>query len=192
MIMNEGITVDKDLITLREKKLKNGQQLILRKPVVEDAESMIEYLNAVGGESDNLLFGKDEFHLTVEQEMEHIKRISSDPNTLMILGTINGVIVSVAQISSPNRKRIAHNSELSISVKKDYWGNGIGSVVMEELIRFAKENSVIRNISLGVKASNKNAIKMYEKFGFIKVGTHKRCFNVNGDFDDEILMDLYL
>jgi RimJ/RimL family protein N-acetyltransferase len=184
--------VNVNLSILKEIKLKNGQQLILRKPLMEDAKRMIEYLNIVGGESDNLLFGKDEFRLTVEQEMEHIKRISNDLNTLMILGLIDNEIVSVAQIDSPNRKRIAHNSEFSISVKKNYWKNGIGSAVMSEIIRFAKENSTIKNVSLGVKASNNNAIMMYEKFGFTKIGVHKNNFNVNGNFDDEILMDLYL
>ncbi|MEA4960851.1 hypothetical protein [Lutispora sp.] len=56
---------------LNEISLKNGEKLILRKPKVEDAENMIKYLNLVGGESDNLLFGKDEFRLTVEQEKEY-------------------------------------------------------------------------------------------------------------------------
>ena len=184
------MSIDLSSYILKEIQLKNGQKLILRKPIIEDAKRMIEYLNIVGGESENLLFGKDEFHLTVEQEMEHIKRISNNANTLMILGIIDNNIVSIAQISSPNRKRIAHNSEISISVKKDYWRNGIGSAVMEELIRFAKEHGTIKNISLGVKASNKNAIRMYEKFGFKKVGVHKNYFNINGNFDDEILMDM--
>lgn len=110
----------------------------------------------------------------------------------MILGIIDNNIVSIGQISKPKRKRIAHNSEVAISVKKDYWRNGIGSAVIGELIRFAKENHEIKNISLGVKASNKNAIMMYEKFGFEKVGVHKNYFNINGNFDDKILMDLYI
>ncbi|MBU3188521.1 GNAT family N-acetyltransferase [Clostridium bowmanii] len=177
---------------LKEIQLKKGQKLILRKPIIEDAEEMIQYLNIVGGESDNLLFGKDEFHLTVQQEIEHIKDISNSANTLMVLGIIDNKIVSIAQISSSSRKRIAHNSEISISVKNDYWRNGIGCTVMDELIRFAKESGTIKNINLGVKTSNINAISMYEKFGFEKVGVHKNNFNVNGNFDDEILMDLYI
>jgi len=184
------VSTDLSNYILKEIELKNGEKLVLRKPMIEDASKMIEYLNVVGGESENLLFGKDEFHLTAQQEIEHIKSISNAANTLMVLGVINNKIVSVAQISSPNRKRIAHNSDVSISVKKEYWKNGIGSAVMEELIRFAKENDTIKNISLGVKASNKNAIRMYEKFGFVKVGVRKDYFNINGDFDDEILMDL--
>lgn len=177
---------------LKEIQLKSDQQLILRKPILEDAEKMIKYLNIIGEESDNLLFGKGEFNLTVEQEIEYIKSINNNTNIFMVLGIIDNNIVSMGQISSPNRKRIAHNSEIAISVTKAYWKNGIGSSVMEELIRFAMKDDTIKNISLGVKASNKNAIMLYQKFGFQEVGLHKNYFNVNGDFDDEILMDLYI
>lgn len=176
--------------SIKEIQLKNGQLLIIRKPEVEDAEEMIKYVNMVGGESDNLLFGKDEFHLSVEQEIEHINKISNNPNILMLLGVIDNNIVSVAQISCSGRKRIAHNSEVAISVRKEYWRNGIGSIIMGELIKSAKDHGGIKNISLGVKASNSNAIAMYEKCGFRKAGVHKDFFNINGSFDDEILMDL--
>ncbi len=184
--------MEANLPILKEIQLKNGQILKLRNPVANDAEKMIEYLNTVGGESDNLLFGKGEFNLTVEQEVEYINRINNDTNTFMILGITNDSIVSVAQISSPSRKRISHNSELAISVRKDYWGVGIGSALMEELIQFAKQHSIIKNISLGVKASNSKAIRLYEKYGFVKVGVHKNYSYVNGSYDDEILMDLYI
>ena len=177
---------------LGEVTLKNGEILILREPEEDDAKDMIEYLNNVGGESDNLLFGKDEFNLTVEQEIEHIKRVRNDCNIRMILGIINSRIVSVAQISCLPRKRICHNSEIALSVRKDYWRNGIGSAVMQELIYFANNHNLIINVSLGVRASNYNAIKLYEKFGFTKVGVHKNYFNVNGILDDELIMDLYL
>ena len=175
-----------------ERTLKTGETLILRAPIEEDAKDMIEYLNIVGGESDNLLFGKDEFQITVEQEAEYIKKVNQDPNMLMLLGIINNTVVSIAEIRSLGRKRIAHNSELAISVKKEYWGMSVGSAVMEELIRFAKDHELIKNISLGVKASNERAIKLYERFGFVKVGSHKDYFNINGEYDDEYIMDLHI
>lgn len=177
---------------LNEIPLKNGDFLTLREPVESDAKDMIKYLNMVGGESDNLLFGKDEFHLTVEQETGYLKKVGNDPNMRMVIGLINNTIVSVAEIRCLSRKRISHNSEIAISVKKEYWGKGIGSAVMKELIRFAKEHKTIRNISLGVKASNRNAIRLYEKFGFTKVGVHKNYFHISENYDDELIMDLYL
>jgi len=69
---------------------------------------------------------------------------------------------------------------------------GIGTAVMEELIDFAKNNNTIKTISLGVKASNKKAQHLYEKLGFKEVGVHKNFFNIDGNYYDEILMDLYV
>lgn len=175
-----------------EVKLKNGMDLIQRNAEEIDAEQMIKYLNIIGGESDNLLFGKDGFRLNLGQEREYLKSAKEDPNTLMLLGFIDDNIVSVAHISASNRARIAHNSEIAISVKKEYWHMGIGHAQMNELITYAKNNGKTRNITLGVRHVNENAIKLYEKCGFTKVGVHKNFFNIDGTFYDEILMDLFL
>ncbi len=175
-----------------EVHLKNGMMLTLRPAVESDAEQMIQYLNQVGGESDNLLFGADEFHMTVEQEKAFITQASDDPQTLMLLGLIGDQIVSISHIGGTRRKRIAHNSDLSVSVKKSHWGLGIGRAVMEALIAFAHENPVIQIISLGVKKDNAKAKVLYESLGFEAIGIHKNFFNINGVYDDEILMDLHL
>jgi ribosomal protein S18 acetylase RimI-like enzyme len=37
-----------------------------------------------------------------------------------------------------------------------------------------------------------DAIDMHEKFGFEKIGMHKNYFGFNGNYSDEILMDLYI
>ncbi|MCX0410950.1 GNAT family N-acetyltransferase [Clostridium perfringens] len=177
---------------LKSITLKDSKKLILRKPLEYDAENIIKYLNTVDSESNNLLFGKGEFPLTVEQEKAYISRINQSSNFFMVIGTINNEIVSVAQLSSPNMKRISHNSEIVLSVRKDYWNIGIGSAVMEELIKFAKDKESIKTISLGVREYNVNAIKLYEKYGFKKIGIHKNYFNIEGSYYDEILMDLYI
>ena len=48
--------------------MKNGGRLLLREAQGTDAGAVLAYLNRVGGESDNLLFGKDGFPLPVERE----------------------------------------------------------------------------------------------------------------------------
>ncbi len=173
-------------------KLKDGKEILFRNAEVTDAEKMIEYLNAVGGESDNLLFGKDEFHLTLEQEKAYLSNAKNDPNMLMLLGFIDDKLISTTHISNSNRARIAHNAEIAISVKKEYWNMGIGSAAMNEIITYAKNTKTIKTICLGVRSGNDNAIKLYEKFGFEKIGVHKNYINVNCKYYDEILMDLYL
>lgn len=177
---------------INEITLADGLCLVVRKLTAEDAPAMIEYLNEIGGESDNLLRGKNEFDLTVEQEIEFIEKNNSDPDMLMIVGVINGRIISAAQLHGSSRKRIIHNREAAISVRKEYWRKGVGTALMGELINHAKLTGTTKNISLGVRDGNSNAIKLYEKFGFEKIGLHKNYFNVDGTYYDEILMDLYL
>jgi RimJ/RimL family protein N-acetyltransferase len=172
--------------------LKNGMFLTLREAMPEDAEQMIAYLNLVGGESDNLLFGAGEFHMTIEQEKVFLQQAINDTQTLMLVGCIGHEIISISTIMGAKRKRIAHNADLSISVKQAYWGLGVGKAVMAVLINYAKENPTLQVISLGVKKSNVNAIALYEKFGFQTIGIHKRFFNIDGQYDDELLMDLCL
>jgi len=176
----------------KKTQLKNGNQIILRKPKLEDATKMNEYYNQVGGESDNLLYGKNEYHLNEEQQINNIKKINSDENSFMILACMNDNILGIGMIHNFINKRIAHNSQIYLSVKKDYWGLGLGTAILQEIVNFANTNPIIKNISLGVKATNENAIKMYEKLGFIKVGVNRNYFNVDGVIDDKIIMDLYL
>lgn len=171
-------------------KLKSGDELILRTPLPQDSSNIIAYLNVVGGESDNLLFGKNDIKFTVEQEMELIENINKNDNALMLLGVIDEKIVSISQIVCLNNIRLIHNSEIAISVKKDFWGQGVGTAVITELITFAQNHNSIKNVSLRVRATNIIAIKLYEKCGFKKIGIHKDYFNIKDNYYDAILMDL--
>ena len=172
--------------------MKNGMELSISKAVKDDARLLIEYLNTVGGESDNLLFGKNEFHMSVEDEEKYIENISDSIDTALFVGKINGVVVCVGSISSPNRERISHQSDIAISVKKVYWNIGVGTELMKTLIDFAKTNGKTEIVHLGVKADNLNAIKLYKKFGFEEIGIYKKFFKIDGLFYDEVLMNLYL
>lgn len=171
-------------------RLRSGLELVLREPEKEDASAILGYLKIVGGESDNLLFGKDGIPITGEQEEKFIEEINKDTDALMVLGEVKGEIVSVASLVTPKRARIAHNAEIALSVRKDCWNQGVGSAVMTELIDFARRHPVIRNIHLGVKKENEAAIHLYEKMGFVMTGSHKDYFQIDGIFYDLILMEM--
>lgn len=177
---------------IKEARLKNGKRLKLRRSSPSDARQILDYLNMVGGESDNLTFGKNGFiHMTEAQEAEFLEKLNASPNTLSLVGFVDGRLMILSQIRGEQPLRMAHNFELSITVAKEFWGQGAGSAAMAEMIRFAKGHGA-RVIHLGVRAGNEAAIKLYEKFGFIKAGVHRDFFCIDGVYNDNILMDLYL
>lgn len=64
----------------------------------------------------------------------------------------------------------------NIVTKKDLRKNGIGSTLLEELINLSKTLNLI-SITLEVNENNLDAIKLYEKFGFEKLGIRKKYYN---------------
>lgn len=128
--------------------LKNGAEFIIDKAKKEDAKDIIEYLNIIGGESENLLFGANGFPLSTEQEEEVIESKNSSLTSCLMIGRIDGEVASVISLTAPMRERIAHTCEIGI--------------------------------------------KLYEKLGFEKIGLYKNFFKIDGNYYDEILMNLYL
>ena len=64
----------------------------------------------------------------------------------------------------------------NVVVKKNYRGNGISSLLLNELIKICKSNNCI-GLNLEVAYSNTIAISLYEKFGFKQVGLRKKYYN---------------
>lgn len=73
---------------------------------------------------------------------------------------------------------------MNIVVRKDMRNKKIGTCLMEKIIEIF-DKSKKEKINLEVNENNISAIKLYEKFGFEKVGIRKKYY---GD-DDAILMN---
>lgn len=77
---------------------------------------------------------------------------------------------------------------MNIVVKKGKRKLGIGSLLLEEIIKYSKIYNAT-SITLEVNEKNIPAIKLYEKYGFKQVGFRKKYYN---NEDNAILMDLVL
>ena len=173
-------------------QLKNGKQLLIRKAEKKDASQLIQYLNKVGGESDNLLYGANEFNMTAEQEEQYIQDTNSSDTSVLLVGLVDDKIICVGNIFASTAERIAHQGDLGMSVLRQYWGLGVGTHLMNALIDFAKNTDKLEIIHLQVRADNKRAIAIYKKMGFQEIGVFPKYTKINGKYYDDILMNLYL
>ena len=110
--------------------------IMIKEARTEDAVKLIEYTKIVGAQTDNLSFGKEGAGDTPEVE-EFIKRISSDPKSVMYFAWKNDDIVGCANISGMKR-RMSHRANFAISVAKSEWGSGIGSALLENVFILQK------------------------------------------------------
>ena len=164
---------------------------LIREAVPDDAEKMISYLNQVGGESDNLLHGKNEFTVPVEGVKRKLAMSKDSENSVVLIALENNEIIARAEIDGYYPTRIRHRAIFSISVRKDYWDQGIGTEMIESIFEQAKKMK-IRIIELEVIADNVRAIHLYHKMGFVDIGTYKEYFFVNGMYKDAMVMQKLL
>lgn len=172
--------------------LKDGRKYTIRKTIVADAEAMLEYVYKIGSESDNLTFGKGELNINLAQEEEFLESFSKKSNSLHIIAELDGMIIGSLNFTGGGRPRIAHTGEFGVSVLKEFWGQGLGTNLVEYMIRWSKETGIIRKINLRVRTDNLPAIQVYKKLGFREEGLITREFLINGKFFDLYSMGLMI
>ena len=166
--------------------------IIYREAEPSDAGKFLEYSKIVGSETDNLTFGAEGLSLTISQEADFIRKFAGNPGSIMIVAFDEGELIGTGAVSVVSGKtRFAHRREIAISVRKDYWGKGIGTGLMNLLLDFAKKSGA-EVLELEVRSDNEAAIALYKKFGFEKAGQNEKFFKINGEFFSADYMNLYL
>ena len=84
--------------------------------------------------------------------------------------------ITVWQYSNP---RTAHVGYLGMMVDPDYWGVGIGTQLMTEILDIADNWLNLKRVELEVNTDNPPAVGLYEKFGFVIEATKR--FHAYGD-----------
>jgi len=168
--------------------LKNGKVLIIRDATPDDASSIITFVESLSGQTDFLSFGPGEFGYTEAQERAFIRNSEISVNALFLIALIDDALVGILTFVGGERPRHQHVGELGLMVPKAYWGNGIGSLLIDTLIRWAEEGGIVTKLNLRVRTDNNRAIALYERKGFAFEGTMTRSAKIGDVYFDSHLM----
>ena len=165
----------------------------IREAGIDDAKNLLAYLQQVGSESDNLTFDAKGVPFTEEQERAYLDLRMCSPNTITLLAMEGEKIIGSLGIDTPSFERLSHRGEMGISVLKEYWGQGVGSALLEAMFSWIRDNPTrLRKIDLTVREDNDRAIALYKKFGFQEEGKVTRLVAIGNTFYDGITMGLLL
>ncbi|WP_227752077.1 GNAT family N-acetyltransferase [Viridibacillus arvi] len=173
-------------------RLKSGNEVTIKEATKNDAQQMINFYNVVGGETDFLSFGKNEFNRDVEEYKKFIDSTSLEQNSIILIATLKDEIIGIASINSSQKERMKHVGTLGIVVSEQLVGQGLGRKLMEELINWATSNGVTKKISLVTREDNTFAIELYEKLGFVKEGLLKKDNFISGVYYNTLVMGLFI
>ena len=179
--------------TSKETLLKNGKTCLLRLAEESDAEMLLEYLKVTSGETSYMIREPEEVRTSVEEEVEFIRKNREDPRALMLLAFVDGKHAGSCSFGGTSeRNRMRHRCTVGISLYRDFWGQGIGTALMNEILSGAK-TAGFEQAELDVVSTNAKAVGLYKKLGFEITGTIPRAFKYrNGTYADFLFMVKYL
>lgn len=172
--------------------LRDGEGLLLRSPTGEDSETMLQYLRTVCAETEYLLRTPEECTETEDQERAFLEGMLASDRQVMLAAFAGERVAGNAQISFQARQKTCHRAEVAIALTSEYWGRGLGRILLSELIALARERGV-HQVELTVIEGNDRALALYKKLGFVITGEIPDAIRLSdGAYRKEYMMRLVL
>ena len=160
-------------------KLRDGREALLRSPKEEDVESTLEYLVVSAGETDFILRYPEECgKYTPEGEKKLFEQKNESPNEAMIMCVVDGKVVGNCEISFFKGMKTKHRASIGIALISEFWNQGIGTKMFEEMIRLAENREDVLQIELEFVEGNARARHLYEKMGFRITGVRPNAIRL--------------
>lgn len=173
-----------------ENKQIEGKNLtwILRYPTKYDATELSKLRVKIDGETEYLDRESGEGLLTPEDFERLIYEDSIAEKNIFLVAETEGKIVGFARCQGNNLSRFRHKAEFGICISKDYWGYGIGKILLENILAWA-DTVEIKKISLTVVQTNTKAIQLYKRYGFVEEGLLiKDRIHKDGNYYNTVVM----
>lgn len=167
------------------------ENVIIRSVKIEDATAVLHILREVVSEGTFLINVSEEFHKTLEQQKESIKKILDNENKkeIMVVAEINDEVAGWIVFYPQNRTRMSHTGSFTMMLSNSYRGRGIGKMLLKALLDWAENNPRIEKVSLGVFSTNQSAIALYKSMGFVEEGRKIKEYKMDdNEYVDDILM----
>jgi RimJ/RimL family protein N-acetyltransferase len=168
---------------------RDGRTLRLRPAAEDDAASLIRAIDSIRREQ--VYFVNSRFEVSEQQGRAFIARVKQGGDLLLV--ALDGdAIVGWVRLVHAQAEFQRHTAQLGVGVIRQYREAGLGTELMDRALKWAAENR-IEKVNLGVRASNKRAIALYDKFGFVQEGYRLRDIkDGQGRYDDDIEMAYFV
>lgn len=156
--------------------------LCLRRMSVQDYNTVEPWFNS----PDNTVWLKSVYKLGRYSPLLHRKSIEESGNYFCI-GDINKYPVGFVGLSFINR--VDRSAMIWYVVGKSK-GNGVGSVLVNNLIQIAFGDLGLHSVYATVAASNEASCKVLLKNNFQRVGVQRASHRINDFYEDRLIFDL--
>jgi RimJ/RimL family protein N-acetyltransferase len=179
---------------MKEKKItgKNGAEYIIKEIGPEYAEAYLDFFKQVSGDTHYMSCYGDEIGTTekdVENQRDQIRTLNADERQgRFSIFDGDKIVGNIAVRTAGKGRKTAHRCTFGLGIRKEYHGLGLGTVLIEEGLAFAKEAGY-QLVELGVLSDNEPARGLYQKMGFQEWGHLPDAFHLDdGTVLEEVTM----
>jgi len=166
---------------------RDGRTISVRRVARKDVDSVVRLWQAI---ADERKFVVTE-HVSPERRKRWVRSIT-DGGVLWELAEVDGELAGTLTLSRyGNLAKTKHIRELEIGIAKPFRGIGVGTALMDCAIRWADRRKV-KKVILSVFSTNGRALSLYKKFGFLREGTRKKQYLIDGEYVDEVMMGRFV
>ena len=152
--------------------LKDGRVVNISSPTYDDAQGLIDLLIQDSYETIFVITYPEECeNNTIEKEKGIFDRNNNSPDELLLLARDGDKVIACSHLSFGTFLKTKHRCFATIQIAKDYWGQGLGTKLFEELIKVAEARKEVTQMELSFIEGNDRGRALYEKMGFVVVGT---------------------
>lgn len=147
--------------------LKDGRPAVLGFVTDSDARDMLNLIFTTAYETP--FTGRspeDCCTLTEEDQHRWIAEAEYNPNRIPLFCRVNNRLVGVCEIEFLGWKYVSHRAQISLSIIKEFWGQGIGSKMIQTMEAIARTRPHVRQLELDFFECNDRARDLYEHYGF--------------------------
>jgi RimJ/RimL family protein N-acetyltransferase len=184
------MTTEQAAITEPPHTTKDHRSFRVRQARKQDAAAMLRYAEALFAEPGlSLLYSPGEFSKTLAEEEEFIESYSR-PNALILLAVAGDEVIGSLAFRAGTLARTGHDGTFGVAVAQHWRGVGVGSVLIERMITWAKGHREIERIGMEVFETNPGALRLYRRFGFQEEGRRRAAVRLDDRRVDAIQMAL--
>jgi ribosomal protein S18 acetylase RimI-like enzyme len=112
-------------------------------------------------------------------------------NAIQLVALFGETVVGWCDIAPHDWTGFRHSGRLGMGVHAEFRRRGIGKRLAVQAIAAAHQRGLER-VELDVYVSNRAALALYEKLGFVHEGLKKNARKLDGVYDDLLIMALFL
>ncbi|NBG67151.1 GNAT family N-acetyltransferase [Acidiluteibacter ferrifornacis] len=173
-----------------EIQLKNGQVVTVRSATPDDAEHLLLTIKNYIPDSEFIPKLSEEISMTTPQCEEWIQSFIQNENSMLLVAEHQQRIIGNIDLTGSRRKLMQHTAVIGMGILSEYRNGGLGTALMDAIIKWARANPILELIWLQVYAQNHVAISLYHKMGFVDHGIIPGFFKHQNQYYDNLTMSM--